>query len=340
MAGSSPAPVDNAPAAAAAVAAVPESAAVPAAAVPAAAPAAAPATSDVDDNILPGRHWVAQAENDADSFVDSVGDETTASLRSSIRNYREINGRTYHGEVGQAEYWGPNDDRAQEGLDIHDFADEFPGAEVIGTDVSPIQPSWIPPNLKFEIDDCTREWTYAENSIDYVHTRWLIGSIADWTALFKEAFKCLKPGGYLESHEPSSGFENQGEPLDQKSALAQWGKFFVKGGLKFGRPFTVFEEHIQRKAMEAAGFVDIEEREIINPVGNWPADPKTKEIAQFSEATFLEDPKGYIAFFAHALEWTTEEIEMYLLQFRRELKSSSHRAFYRHRVVWGKKPLV
>ncbi|EEY17912.1 conserved hypothetical protein [Verticillium alfalfae VaMs.102] len=221
-----------------------------------------------------------------------------------------------------------------------DFADEFPGAEVIGTDVSPIQPSWIPPNLKFEIDDCTREWTYAENSIDYVHTRWLIGSIADWTALFKEAFKCLKPGGYLESHEPSSGFENQGEPLDQKSALAQWGKFFVKGGLKFGRPFTVFEEHIQRKAMEAAGFVDIEEREIINPVGNWPADAKTKEIAQFSEATFLEDPKGYIAFFAHALDWTTEEIEMYLLQFRRELKSSSHRAFYRHRVVWGKKPLV
>lgn len=29
-----------------------------------------------------------------------------------------------------------------------DFADEFPNAEVIGTDVSPIQPSWIPPNLK------------------------------------------------------------------------------------------------------------------------------------------------------------------------------------------------
>lgn len=57
MAGSSPAPVDNAPAAAEAVAAVPESAAVPEAA---AAPAAAPAASDVDDNILPGRHWIAQ----------------------------------------------------------------------------------------------------------------------------------------------------------------------------------------------------------------------------------------------------------------------------------------
>lgn len=29
-----------------------------------------------------------------------------------------------------------------------DFADDIPEAEVIGTDISPIQPTWIPPNLK------------------------------------------------------------------------------------------------------------------------------------------------------------------------------------------------
>lgn len=29
-----------------------------------------------------------------------------------------------------------------------DFADEHPQAEVIGTDISPIQPSWVPPNVK------------------------------------------------------------------------------------------------------------------------------------------------------------------------------------------------
>ncbi len=34
-----------------------------------------------------------------------------------------------------------------------EFADEFPSAHVIGTDLSPIQPGWIPPNLQFEIDD-------------------------------------------------------------------------------------------------------------------------------------------------------------------------------------------
>ena len=29
-----------------------------------------------------------------------------------------------------------------------DFADEFPDCEIIGTDISPIQPRWVPPNLK------------------------------------------------------------------------------------------------------------------------------------------------------------------------------------------------
>ena len=29
-----------------------------------------------------------------------------------------------------------------------DFADDHPNVQVIGTDISPIQPGWIPPNLK------------------------------------------------------------------------------------------------------------------------------------------------------------------------------------------------
>ncbi len=34
-----------------------------------------------------------------------------------------------------------------------EMADEFPEAQVIGTDLSPIQASFVPPNLRFEIDD-------------------------------------------------------------------------------------------------------------------------------------------------------------------------------------------
>ena len=45
-----------------------------------------------------------------------------------------------------------------------DAADRYPSALVTGTDLSPIQPSWVPPNCKFEIDDAEREWTHPEVS--------------------------------------------------------------------------------------------------------------------------------------------------------------------------------
>lgn len=140
-----------------------------------------------------------------------------------------------------------------------DFADEYPEAEVVGTDISPIQPTWIPPNLKFEIDDCTAEWTYAPGSFDYVHMRYLVGSIVDWTALYKEAFTTLKPGGWLESFEGSPTMVSDNETVSNTTAISQWGKFFVEGGKKIGRSFTVVDDGLQKKAMQEAGFVDVQE---------------------------------------------------------------------------------
>lgn len=70
-----------------------------------------------------------------------------------------------------------------------DFADEHPSSTVTGIDLSPTQPSWVPPNVKFEIDDAQLEWTYADNDFDFVHTRCLMGSIDDWPRLFSQAFR-------------------------------------------------------------------------------------------------------------------------------------------------------
>ena len=114
----------------------------------------------------------------------------------------------------------------------------------------------LPPS---EIEDCTQFWTFPPDSIDYVHMRWLTGSIPDWYALFAEAYRTCSPGGWVESHEPSSCLQSDHVPVPGESALGQWGKFFFEGGRKTGRSFTVVEEDLQRKAMEAAGFVDIQE---------------------------------------------------------------------------------
>lgn len=139
-----------------------------------------------------------------------------------------------------------------------DFADQFPNTQITGTDISPIQPLWAPPNLQFEIDDATLPWTFAPNSLDYVHMRYLLGSIKDWSALFREAFAACKPGGWLESYEASVDQNSDDGTVPPGSAMDQWGKLFWEAGRKMGRTFRVYEDDIQRKAMQEAGFVEIQ----------------------------------------------------------------------------------
>lgn len=84
-----------------------------------------------------------------------------------------------------------------------------------------------------------------------------MGSIVDWHALYRNAFRCCKPGGYVEHFENSINMECDDGSIAPGSPMHQWGKVFWAGGEKFGRTFRVVEDDIQKKCMEEAGFVDI-----------------------------------------------------------------------------------
>ena len=65
----------------------------------------------------------------------------------------------------------------------------------------------------------------------------------------------------MESLEPSPIVESDHVQIPEDAALHQWGKFYVEGGKILGRSFTVMNDNLQRKGMEAAGFVDLQEFE-------------------------------------------------------------------------------
>ncbi|KIL85357.1 hypothetical protein FAVG1_11313 [Fusarium avenaceum] len=279
-----------------------------------------------DPNILSASHWQQLAEKDEgvvedddDSLIGQSLLSSTDSVTSSIFEYRKLHGRTFHHEIGNAQYWADTISLIKKVIDIGtgtgiwalDFADEYPNAEVIGTDISPIQPSWVPPNLKF---------------------------IPDWNQFFKEAYKTCKPGGWVESFEPSGIITSDDDTVKESSALGQWGKLFIKGAKKFGMSFTVYEEELQRKAMEAAGFVDIQTHEFKTPIGNWPKDREMKEYGEFARHVFLVDTEGAVVFVANTIGWSESEIHVYIAHVRREAKSGDHHAYYKQRVVWGRKP--
>ncbi|EWZ84975.1 S-adenosyl-L-methionine-dependent methyltransferase [Fusarium oxysporum f. sp. albedinis] len=328
----------------------------------------------------PVTHWeqlneeVEAQDNDADSLISDPA-ESTASMTSSILSYRTIQGRTFHSERGNAQYWASNDEQQNESMDIvhHflslllddklflsplkdniqsaldigtgtgiwaiDFADQFPGAKVVGTDISPIQPSWVPPNLEFHIDDCTQPWTFAPDSIDFVHMRYLFGSIKDWSALFKEAFRTCRPGGWVESHEASAMMESDDGTVTDTSAMHEWGRFFIEGGKKMGQPCTIIEDDLQQKCMREAGFEDIQVADYKIAIGGWPKDKKMREIGQYVLAALEQDFEGYVLYMAsQLLGWSMQEVKVYCAQLRRELRSTANHPFFRYRAVYGRKP--
>jgi len=74
-----------------------------------------------------------------------------------------------------------------------DFADEHPETEVIGVDLSPIQPKFVPPNVVFAIDDLEETWTF-NKPFDFIMARLTVEFFADPYHFCQQAFEHLTPG--------------------------------------------------------------------------------------------------------------------------------------------------
>ncbi|KAJ9157361.1 Phosphoethanolamine N-methyltransferase 3-like protein 1 [Pleurostoma richardsiae] len=323
-------------------------------------PAVLPEGEDIEDN---------------DSALGEDDVSSTASVSSDILNYRTIQGRTFHSERQDTEYFTPNDDKQSESVDIThhyltlllggklclapikddvkkvldvgtgtgiwaiDFADEFPNAEVIGTDLSPIQPSWVPPNLKFELEDATAPWSFPDGTFDFVHVRYLFGAIADWDALYSEAYRACTPGGWVESCECDPVICSDDGTTDANTGIESWNALYVEGGKKFGRSFCVVAEGLQTKGMKAAGFVDVQEVNYKIPIGGWPQEPKISEVGQYTKLTIENDIEGYTLLMWHnIMGWPKEEYQVFLMSMRKVLKNKQIHGYFNLRYVYGRKP--
>ncbi|KAF5023095.1 hypothetical protein F66182_4852 [Fusarium sp. NRRL 66182] len=315
------------------------------------------------------------SDSDLDSALGSNLADSTYSLSSSIFAYRTMHGRTYHSERGTASYWASNDEQASDSLDIAhhftlllledklhlaplkpdiqrvldigtgtgiwaiDFADEHPSVEVVGTEISPIQPSWVPSNLRLEIEDCNDSWTFRPDSFDFIHMRFMLGSITDWTATFKEAYTSCAPGGWVESYEVCSTMESDDDSIPDGTAMKRWGEVFEEGGRRAGRSFSIIQEDTQRRSMEEAGFVNIHVEDLKAPVGGWHAEQRLKQVGHYMQAALERDYEGYLLFLAcELLGWTEDQVRVFCAQLRREVRSGQHHPYFKQRIVYGQKP--
>lgn len=175
-------------------------------------------------------------------------------------------------------YLAPIDEDCKRVLDVGcgtglwaiDFADTHPNAVVEGVDLSPIQPSFLPPNCSFFIDDVEEDWTYPHDYFDFIHIRCLMGSISRWSRLYKQVYHHLQPGGWLQHLDMSIEFTSDDGTVTSTHPMAQWSKTFVDCGEMIGKTFKIADNAVEW--IREAGFEDVNCRVYKCPVGTWPKD--------------------------------------------------------------------
>ena len=126
-----------------------------------------------------------------------------------------------------------------------------------------------------------------------MHLRYISGCIKDWPALFRDAYRCTKPGGYVESFDTKAVFESDDGTVTEKSALSQWGKLFAEAGKVLGQTFDVITEDVQREGMEDAGLVVVGQKDL--KVGCLSSLAHAGSVWQCCPWLTILDTRGHVA---------------------------------------------
>jgi ubiquinone/menaquinone biosynthesis C-methylase UbiE len=224
---------------------------------------------------------------------------------------------------------GPNpqtiiDQGTGTGIWAMDVGDMYPSAKVIGTDLSPIQPTWVPPNVEFRVDDIEKTWVYADDTFDLVHDRLGSGvAIKDWPAYLAEAYRTTKPGGWVEAQEFEMVALCDDGSVPADGAIVQWHELFVEGAMRAGIDMRVSASKLEGYVKDA-GFVNVQKVEFKLPIGPWAQDTKLREAGLLALGGMLEGISGLsIAVFTKLLGWSPDELEVLLAKVRSEWKTRS-----------------
>ncbi|KXH44122.1 hypothetical protein CSIM01_04426 [Colletotrichum simmondsii] len=299
---------------------------------------------------------------------------SSASLSSSILDYRLENGRTYH-RYKDGKYYIPNDELENDRLDLQhnlfirmfdnrlgaappndpeykvgrvldvgtgsgiwaiDFGDDHPESEVLGIDLSPAQPGFVPPNVRFEVDDLEEPWTYSR-PFDYIHSRMMNSCVKDWKKYCQQAFDNLNPGGYFELNEINAGAHSDDGTLKSSSALVKSLNLWEEAANIFGRPFQNLR--FLADVMVEVGFEDVECRRYKWPTNPWPKDPKYKELGAWNYENMAPHWEAFImAPLTRALDWTREEVLVLAMEARKDLGDRNIHAYFTIWAIFGRKP--
>ncbi|RYP41462.1 hypothetical protein DL769_011562 [Monosporascus sp. CRB-8-3] len=307
---------------------------------------------------------------DNDSALGSDISSITTSMRSADIEYRYEHGRRYQGS--NAMYHLPNDIQEMDRLELQhliwleitggrlylaplhqinvthaldvgtgtgnwaiEFASQHPQVKVLGTDLSPIQPDYVPTNCDFVIDDATQEWSFHQR-FDYIHTRALTMGIADWDKFVDQAYNYLQPGGFLELQEFHFPLESLDDSVKEGSALWIWGRKIRAVCATLGIDAAASHKHSDR--LRQRGFQEVHMRYLPCPLGPWAKGQRQKRLGWMSRKDIYDGIDGISRKIFLMAGDSEEEVDALLTRCKEELMDPTIHVCMPLDIIWGQRP--
>lgn len=157
------------------------------------------------------------------------------------------------------------------GIWAMEMGDAHPQADILGNDLSPVQPSWVPPNVRFEVDDFESRWAFSA-PFDFIFARAMTCAVDDWPRLVGQAFSNVKPGGWVEFQDYNFDFYSEDGSFSLQSDVANFMQLLTRAARQAGKepcPGPRLEQWVKD-----AGFTNVVHQRIKLPVGPWAKDQR------------------------------------------------------------------
>ncbi|EFY85253.1 methyltransferase, putative [Metarhizium acridum CQMa 102] len=190
-----------------------------------------------------------------------------------------------------------------------EMADEFPDSRIIATDLSPIQPNYVPSNVRFYVEDATEPWDFP-HKFNFIHTRLTGGCWEDFEKqIAAQAFDALEPGGWFESQEVDCNISCDDGTLNPCGPIVSWISDLILAADRMGRPTLLGP--ILKRAYENVGFVDVQQRVYKMPLNSWPKNRYLKQIGLLWGHNLVEGLSAFsYQLLHHGFNRSAEEIEV------------------------------
>jgi len=225
------------------------------------------------------------------------------------------------------------------GIWAMELGDKYPNTTITGIDLSPIQPTFVPENVHFFVDDFEEEWLDPVDKYDFIHLRHTLHSVQDPKALLDRAIRHLKPGGYFEAQELAIVPQSDDGTLTPETpyALRDYINYIAAGLRILGSDAHAVVRLPEQ--MRAAGFEDVQRTTHKCPLGAWPRDKRLRFCGLFLRTALMDGLRGLSRRPLTALGWTQLQIEIFLVDVRRAIMEADVHAYINLHVVHGRKPV-